>query len=249
MDNKERSVRDARIADCIRQCRERSVPKFLGFLDASGAASAVEISKRENAKYMLFGGYDDAERVYFGVFPEWCEPEEKQFPIVRLKIKNKSQRTLTHRDVLGALMSAGIERDTVGDILASGGDPVIFVAESVAPHIAAHIDRIASAGVEIVRDDGEDLPQSNGFEELTGTVASLRLDCVVAEMANCSRSKACELINGGLVAVNGLEAVKITAEIKSGDKITVRRVGKFVVDCADRVTKKGRIAFEYRKYI
>jgi RNA-binding protein YlmH len=52
-----------------------------------------------------------------------------------------------------------------------------------------------------------------------------------------------------MVAVNGLEAAKITAEIKNGDKITVRKFGKFVVDSTDRITKKGRIAFEYRKYI
>ncbi len=249
MDNKERGIRDARIIDCIKQCRERSVPKFLGFLDACGATSTAELCKRENAKYMLFGGYDDAERVYFGVFPEWCQPNKEQFPIVRLKIKNKSQRALLHRDVLGALMSAGIERDTVGDILATGGDPVVFVAESVAPHIIAHIDRIASAGVEIVRDSGEDLPQSGGFLQLDGTVASMRLDCVVAEVANCSRNKATEFITSGMVAVNGFEAVKVTAEVKNGDKVTVRKVGKFIIDNADRITKKGRIAIEYRKYI
>lgn len=249
MDNKERSLREARVADCIRQCFDRSVPKFLGFLDASGAATAVSIAKKENARYMLFGGYEDAERVYFGAFPEWCDPNEQQFPIVRLKIKNKSQRALSHRDILGALMSAGIERDTVGDILAGDGDPILFVAEGVAPHVIAHVDRIASAGVEIVRDEGGELPKTGSFEELCGTVASLRLDCIVAEVANCSRNKAVELITSGMVAVNGLEAAKITAEIKNGDKITVRKFGKFVVDSTDRITKKGRIAFEYRKYI
>ena len=248
MDQKERSILEARLADCVRQCELRSVPKFVGFLDFSGAALAVTVARRENAKYMLFGGAEGCERVCFGVFPDWCEPQTQQFPIVRLLINNKSTRKLQHRDILGAFMSAGIERDTVGDIFVGDGDCTVFVIDSVAPHIMAYVDKIASAGVEIVRDDSEGLPETGGFIELHGTVASLRVDCVVAEVGNCSRSKASELISTGLVAVNGLEVQKPTAEIKNGDTLTVRRIGKFVIDSTDRTTKKGRIALDYRKY-
>ena len=249
MDQKERSVVEARLFDCVRQCRDRNIPKFVGFLDASGAARAVTVSRSENAKTMLFGGYSEAERVFFGAFPDWCEPNGEDFPIVKLRVCNKSGRILSHRDVLGALMSAGIERDAVGDILTGQGDSAVFVFEGIAAHIESHVDKIASAGVEIVRDNTDFLPSGGGFLQLTGTVASLRLDCIVAEIANCSRSKASELIVSGQVAVNGLEVNKITAEIKNGDIVTVRKVGKFVIDNTDRITKKGRIAFEYRKYI
>ncbi len=249
MNSKERSFLEARIVDCIRQCNDRNVPKFIGFLDASGASVATALAKSEGARFMLFGGFEGAERVYFGVFPDWCEPTDEDFPIVKLRICNRSDRALTHRDVLGALMSAGIERDTVGDILTSGKDPVIFVAEGIAGHIVAHVDRIAAAGVEIIRDESDYLPSSQGFEERSGTVASLRLDCVVGELSNCSRNRSAELIQGGLVSVNGLEAVKLTSEIKDGDTVTIRRVGRFVIDDTGHITKKGRIALKYRKYI
>lgn len=249
MDQKELQFLEARIVDSIRQCDNRNVPRFVGFLDATGASAAVTLAKREKARFMLFGGYQQAERAYFGVFPDWCEPDGAEFPIVKLRIVNRSDRELTHRDVLGALMSAGIERDTVGDILTSGKDPIVFVSEGVASHIEAHVDKIASAGVEIVRDTSDYLPISVGLEECSGTVASLRLDCVVAEISNCSRNRSVELIEGGLVAVNGLEALKITMEIRDGDTITVRRVGKFIIDDTSKLTKKGRIALKYRKYI
>lgn len=249
MDSKELKILEARISDSIRQAFERSVPGFVGFLDASGALSAVEIAKREKAKFTLFGGYDDAERVFFGAFPDWCEIEEHYFPIVKLRIKNRSDKALTHRDVLGALMSAGIERDTVGDILTSGKDPVVFVSEGIAEHVIASVDKIASAGVEITRDETDYLPVSTSFEELSGTVASLRLDCVVAELSNCSRNRSTELIESGMVAVNGLEAIKLTREIRDGDTVTVRRVGKFIIDDTNSITKKGRVALKFRKYI
>ena len=249
MDSKELKILEARISDSIHKANDRKVPGFVGFLSASGALLAVETAKRERAKYMLFGGYEGAERVYFGAFPDWCEPEVHHFPIVKLRIKNRSDKKLTHRDVLGAFMSAGIERDTVGDILTNGKDPVAFVSEGIVGHITAFVDKIASAGVEIVRDDTDYLPVSLNFEELSGTVASLRLDCIVAELSNCSRNRSAELIESGLVSVNGLEATKITREICDRDIVTIRRVGKFVIDDTNSVTKKGRVALKYRKYV
>lgn len=250
MDAKTRAILEARIQDAIRYAETRGVPKFVGFLDMSGAAIAVVIAEKSRCKFKLYGGYDGAERVYFGVFPDWCEPENETFPIARLKIQNKGIKALAHRDVLGALMSAGIERDTVGDILIGDKISVVFTAQSVASHIKADIVKIASCGVEITEDfDDLELPIAHRFAENSGTVASLRLDCVVAELCNCSRNKACELIETGSVALQGLEVLKVTAEVVAGDTVTVRRFGKFIVDRCDRITKKGRIAIIYRKYI
>ncbi len=250
MDAKERVILEARINDAIKYAQTRGVPKFVGFLDMSGAAIAVAIAEKSYCKFKLYGGYDGAERVMFGVFPDWCEPEDDLFPIARLKIQNKGIKELTHRDVLGALMSAGIERDTVGDILIGDKISVVFVVQSVASHIKADVVKIASCGVEITEEIGSiDLPVARRFAENSGTVASLRLDCVVAELCNCSRNKASALIETGCVALQGLEVLKVTAEVVAGDTVTVRRFGKFIVDRCDRTTKKGRIAIIYRKYI
>ena len=107
MDDKQRKILEARVGDAIATAELRSVPQFVGFLDSSGAAMAVNIGKSQKARFTMFGGYPEAERMFFGAFPEWCEPESVAFPITRLKINNKSEREITHRDVLGALMSAG----------------------------------------------------------------------------------------------------------------------------------------------
>ena len=223
MDSKEQSILEARINDAFRQCNDRKIPKFVGFLDAAGAALTVSVAAKYDTEWLLFGGYGDAERVFVGVFPDWAGPDKAQFPIVRLKICNKSDKKLNHRDVLGALMSAGIERDSVGDILTSEKDPIVFVFEGVVEHLIAHIQKIASAGVELVRDSDTELPSSNSFCEMSGTVASLRLDCVISQLANISRSKALQYIESGMVAVNGLEVLKATKEIKNGDILSIRR--------------------------
>ncbi len=245
----DREYLEARISDAVRVSQKRDVPKFVGFLDESGAALAVKVMTRENVKWHLFGGYNEAERVYFGVFPEWCEPENSLFPVTKLRIKNKGSRILEHRDILGALMSAGIERDTVGDILTGEDYAVVFVCDTVAEHIINEVVKIASCGVEISIDEDVALPQFGGFVEKTDTVASLRLDGIVSALAGVSRNTASEYISSGLVSVGGLLVQKPTKVISSGDVITVRKKGKFVIDSTEDRTKKDRIILKYRKYI
>ncbi len=239
----------AKINDAIRRSYLRGAPCFVGFLDAAGAELAENIAKGDRANYMLFGGYDGAERVYFGVFPDGFLPDGSLFPIVRLTVTDRSGRGFTHRDVLGTLMSEGIERSTVGDILIGSPDSALFVSASVAEHIMAETDKIASCGVTVARSDGGELPEGGGFEERSDTVASARLDCVVAAVCRVSRGKAAELIENGLVSLGGILSEKVTKEVSPGDILTVRRYGKFAVDDLSYKTKKGRTVIKYRKYL
>ncbi len=244
----DKEILEARLFDAVSVCAKRSIPKFVGFIDASGVAIALTVAKKEKAKFSLWGGYSSAERVYFGVFPDWCEPDASCFPIVKIKIINKSTRVLEHRDILGALMSAGIERDTVGDILTEEKQAFIFISESVADHVMNEITKIASAGVELIKDDTDYVPMPNDFIEGSDTIASSRVDCVVAALGNCSRNTASEFITEGLVSVNGVAVQKLTKEILVGDVLTIRKKGKFIIDSINDLTKKGRIILKYRKY-
>ncbi len=246
VDNKQKRLLEARILDAIKQCENQNTFKFLGFIDSLGLSIVSAV--KTNMSIRLFGGYDDAERVFLGVFPPWCEPDDSKFPIVKLKIKNMSNQTLSHRDILGAFMSVGIERDTIGDILVGDSVSVAFVADTVADYIVMQVEKIASSGVKISIDDSKFLPNSVLLVECSGTISSPRLDCVIAEIIGCSRKRATELIEAGMVAVNGIEMVKITATVHNDDKISVRKKGKFIIDNISELTKKGRIALKYRKY-
>mgnify|MGYP006976635591 CR=1 FL=1 len=69
----------ARLFDAVQCASLRSIPKFVGFLNAAEALEALKVARETGAKWLLFGGYEDAERVMLGCFPEW--DTEKQFPI------------------------------------------------------------------------------------------------------------------------------------------------------------------------
>ncbi|MCL2513678.1 MAG: YlmH/Sll1252 family protein [Oscillospiraceae bacterium] len=72
---------------------------------------------RRDVKMLADGGFETAER-RIAVFldPERGEFERKS-AISALELSHRPQDALSHRDVLGAVLSLGIEREVLGDIL------------------------------------------------------------------------------------------------------------------------------------
>ena len=69
------------------------------------------------------------KRKVFGIFPDW---EEVDFPAYPIKLRiTKSIKELTHRDYLGTVLSLGIERSKVGDILTDDDGAYVFVKDNV----------------------------------------------------------------------------------------------------------------------
>ena len=63
----------ARINDTAELCKKTCTPKFLGFLTSAEAALARNILKNARVRNDFFGGYEGAERVILGCFPDWAE--------------------------------------------------------------------------------------------------------------------------------------------------------------------------------
>lgn len=236
----------ARIDDLKQMSQKTNSPKFIGFLTAEETATAVK-QFSHGEKYSLSGGYDSAERVMLGVLPDWCD--EPIFPIQAITFTYRQCDSLSHRDFLGALMALGITRESVGDILIESGRAVAFVATDVSKFILTQIDKVGNVGVTLASGYTVPLPQSGQKQSLSATVASVRLDCVVAAICNMSRTQAAEKIADGFVSVNSVCVTKPTLNIKSQDKITVRQRGKFEIVTCDEFSKKGRIILKYNKYI
>ena len=88
----------------------------------------------------------------------------------------------------------------------------------------------------------------NEFEDLNIIVSSIRLDNFVAEIANCSRTNASDLISEGRVFVNSINEFKDSKKINIGDLITIRGKGKFIFDGIEKETRSGRYLLNMRKY-
>lgn len=236
-----------KLQDALRISELRSIPKFVGFLSASQVAEGLKALKGCN--YGVFGGYEGAERNYVGIFPDWCEPSDEQYPVTSITFTFREADSLTHRDFLGSVMALGLERSTVGDILVEKGRAVMFVSEDVADYIISQLSKVGRVGVALEKEHIKPLPQMGGFVDASATVASLRLDCVIGALTGKSRNSAQEFISSGLVSVNSLLSEKSTSSVKNGDILSIRGCGKFKITSTGELSKKGRIILKWKKYI
>lgn len=238
---------DKRIFDTADICLKANKPKFLGFLSAEEAVLAQKILKGIKVEYCFFGGYEDADRVMLGCFPEW--DEERKFPIIPLTVTFRKSDSLTHRDFLGSLMGLGLKRETVGDILIEEGRGVIFLTDETAGYVISQLEKIGRVGVEIKKGFSLPLPQASRLQDFSETIPSSRLDAVVSAVAKLSRSDAAEKIEAGLVAVNSVVCEKVTKSVFAGDIISIRSKGKYVIDSLEDKTRKGRFILKFKKYV
>ena len=75
------------------------------------------------------------------------------------------------------------------------------------------------------------------------------MDNIIAELARCSRNKAIDIINMERVFVNFQVETKKTKQIKSGDIITIRGKGRFIIKELVGQTKSGRSILKIEKFV
>lgn len=244
----------ARMEDVFRCADAKSVPGFTGFLDERQQEMARQLAARQAfGNFLLYGGYDGAARRMLGAFPDYMDasgdPAPLFEPLLALTFRFRSEDVLTHRDFLGAFMNLGIKRETLGDILVGDGLAVIFLTQPVAALAMDELKKVGRVGVRCECGVPEVLPVEEHFEELRDTVSSMRLDCVVCALVNCSREKAAQFIRQGLVTHNYKVSDRASDSVEPGDKISVRGYGKFLVAQTGGLTKKGRIQLLCKKYL
>lgn len=241
---------EARVTDALRLAGAGGQPRFVGFLNESEAKRAENLLHRSAQDGTLFwGGYPGAERVVFGAFPGYMEPDAEAFPVVALTAEFRRQDRLSHRDFLGALLHAGLERSSLGDILTEEGRAVIFCRCEVSGFLCSQVEKIGGVGVRISEGAREPFPPAHRFADFSAVVASARLDCIVAAAVGTSREKAAVMIRAQQVELNHKQADSPSCAVAEGDILSVHGQGRYRVDRLGPPTKKGRLGFSGKKYI
>lgn len=236
-----------KIRDVFRLSDKYHTPRFSKFLDGAEQAELL----REGITYgVLFGGYDGAERKLLGAFPEWQEPENELFPISVLFARKKYPRELSHRDYLGTVLSLGIERDKIGDILVTEDGAYIFVLEDIAGFICDNVSKVSGCGVEVLicEPDSVVIPEKK-FCKIEAVAGSLRLDAVVAAMLKLSRNEAKTKILSGKVSVNHTEILNGDFMLKENDLLSVRGFGRAELSEIGGKTRSERVHITLKKYL
>lgn len=211
------------------------------------------LAELHSTTHVFYGGYPDAERRVVLLLPDWADGDAADYaPLtyIRAVWSEKSGAQVGHRDFLGALMGAGIRRETVGDILPGDTSCDLVVLQSVAPYLMQNLTSAGRATLSLSEISPEELivPQKD-VKVIRDTVASLRLDSIVGAGFGLSREKAAALIRAGRVVLDGIACEKPDRQLAGGETVSARGFGKFRLSEESRVTKKGRISIVIEKYV
>lgn len=195
-----------------------------------------------------YGGARECERVQIGFFPDFMEPERYAFPISPILLSGVLG--LTHRDILGAVLGLGLKREMTGDIFVDGDRAVIMCDSQVCDFLLYNLKTVGRKKVDVTLcPEDVTLSLEHAYKLFRSVVASNRLDAVLGAAANLSRSEAAACIANGDVNVNFCETRDASKRLRTGDVISVRHHGRFVLEEIYGETKKGRLAVELKKFI
>lgn len=234
--------------DKARQRDNKNILTHTGFLSMAEQAAL----ERSHPDGVFYGGFEDAERRMLVFLPDWLEevPQEDGPVCVLRVLIPKGAPKLTHRDYLGSLLALGVERTVIGDILVRGGGADILVDADMADYLAQHYVQAGKAALHC-----ETLPATQLIQapyevrEIRDTVASLRLDSLVASMFSLSRGYAQEAIRQGLVSVNNLQTLKSDRFLEEGDKVSLRGKGKAVLTQVGGKSRKDRDCIVFQRFV
>ena len=114
----------AQILDKVQMVENENKIEHTDFLDLAQIELVQKfINKIKIENYMSYGGFEQAERKMYVIYPEKFNSLVVQrnlssiVQIVRIQLPEDLKGKYTHRDYLGAVIKLGVKREKVGDII------------------------------------------------------------------------------------------------------------------------------------
>lgn len=228
-----------RVEDYVTRVNARGQWQLTDFLSPREQELAVGRAQAAELVAASYGGYDAAERHRLLLMPANWYPEAADFEIVTLSVL--ADESITHSAVLGALLGTGVERRKVGDVAVDGARALIALDRVISQHVCQELHQVGRVPVQVsAADEGVTWP-AVVYDTVALSVASLRLDAVVAAACHWSRARAQGAIQAGRVSVDHVETNRPDESIEVGDVLSIRGFGRVRVFETAGVSKKGRI--------
>lgn len=211
----------------------RNRPEHLPFLTPR---EQMIVEATITSEYSFDGGFPDAQRkrAIIGGFAS-----QETCVLVETTYNNRFYH-LGHKDVLGALMSLGIEREQFGDIRIAEQRIQIACTPTIANYLQQQLTQIGKVPMNFEAVDWSlALENQEKLEQKEIIVASFRLDAIIAELLHCSRKQAQQHIQAQLVQCNYQVMSKNDFECQMGDLLSIRRFGRVQLLEVRSQTRKG----------
>lgn len=225
-------------------------PVLLDFLDPREQSIVNSLSGYyPDVKIEFYGGGAPRERMRAMLIPEMLEVSKDDFEVMVLELDYPEKFVnLEHRNILGAIMSVGLDRNLIGDIVI--GDSIQFAIAKPYFHIfETELTTIKNAPVtlsEVPHAEFMDIVD-DGVSE-TMLISSFRLDTVTSDLLKEARAKSKNRIEKGKVKVNHTVIQNPSFILETGDVVSVRHFGRYKIDEMLHETKKGKYRVKAKVY-
>lgn len=200
----------------------------------------------------IAGAFDPARESAFAALlaAEALAPDD--VPVDAVQITGSGYTGLGHRDFMGALLSLGIEREVVGDIVLPAPErpqAIVFLHRKITPYVTENLTRIGRDAVRLsVLPPDPCRSLERRYVPVSVVVSSPRADAVVRTLAAVSREDAADRIRAGMVEVNYAPLTEPDRNLRPGDILSIRGCGKFRLTADSAETRRGRTRLVFEKY-
>lgn len=228
----------------IREVEDSYAPKLTDFLDPRERFIIESLVAGSDLLIDSYGAFSESERMRVLLYPNYYSPVKEDYRIAIFSVKYASKfLTLEHKDILGSIMSLGLERYKFGDIHLEEDEVQFAVVAELKDYIRANFTSIGKAkiAVEEVTSEENFIVAETSWLETMNIVSSLRLDTVIASLLAVSRQKAASLIRGEKVRVNWTSVADPSIILYESDILSIRGSGRFKVIAIEGRTRKDNI--------
>ncbi len=247
INDEEQVLNMKRILDKLEMSLNNHTVETTDFLNPYEVKLAESILNRfMDLGYRVYGGSEQSERKLISIYPEYYYFTDEDLELKALEIKNFTPK-LSHRDFLGAILALGIVRDKVGDIIIHEDRAYVLLKREIFDYVLYNLEKIGRENIEVRPVNlGEVLPMKEDYSEKSSTVSSLRIDSIIGLAYNLSRNDSQRLVKNSRVKINWKPIEKNSIELNSGDLISVKGFGRFILHSIDGITRKDRIRVTVR---
>lgn len=228
-----------RLRQAAEQADKRTCSIAARFLSGAERSLAIHAAREAGVEVAFDGGWSEAERVQPCFYPMGEEP---RFTGVWMEARwNAKFASVDHRALLGGLMALGMDRAFFGDIIVQEDRAYLYVLPEMAARLPMEWNQAGRATLQVA-----ELTQPPNIEPPKGalvkdTVASLRLDSVLASGMKLSRSRAAEIIRQGSVMVDHLPEERVDRVLNPGQLLSIRGFGRVRLADVGSPTRKDRL--------
>ncbi|WNF07709.1 YlmH family RNA-binding protein [Brevibacillus borstelensis] len=233
-----------RALEMLTLVERKQAMRLTDFLDPRQAAILKSLTSQvQDVSVTANGGYEGAERVRVMLHPDYLTPEAEEFRLTLLHIAADQRfKRLEHRDVMGALLNAGLKREKFGDMIVDESGLFAVVAEEVADFVRVQVTHIHRTPVLFEKVEWASFQApSERLTEKTITVPSPRVDAVIGEVYHLSRAKAVIPIRAGRLKVNWKVVDDPSYQLETGDMVSLAGFGRFKLLEVAGATRSGRL--------